>query len=108
LLKIYKILDSTAGLWIMFKYRINEVLANMPMKDYRKVLKIIPGALGISSNTFCNYRNIRNDEDKDIPHQKVVLLEKIFGLNSGELDNFELAYKPIQQLLNEYTDSNNE
>lgn len=92
----------------MFKYRINEVLANMPMKDYRKTLKVLPEAIGVSANTFSNYRNIKCNEDKDIPHQKVLLLEKIFGLSSGELDNFHLVYKPIRQLLDEYKDLNNE
>jgi len=92
----------------MFKYRINEVLVNMPMKDYRKTLKVIPEAIGVSNNTFSNYRNIRCNEEKDIPHQKVVLLEKIFGLGSGELDNFDVVYKPIRQLLDEFIDLNND
>lgn len=92
----------------MFKYRINEVLANMPMKDYRKTLKVIPEAIGVSANTFSNYRNIKCNEDKDIPHQKVVLLERIFGLDSGGLDNFHVVHKPIRQLLDEYLDLNNE
>ncbi len=86
----------------MYKYRINDLLSELPMKDYHKALKIIPKALGISPNTFSNYRNIRISEDKDIPHQKAVLLEKIFGLNPGELLNAEIHYKPISQLIKEY------
>ncbi len=86
----------------MYKYRINDLLSELPMKDYRKALKIVPKALGISQNTFSNYRNIRVSEEKDIPHQKAVLLEKIFGLKPGELMTFEPEYKPIKQLLKEY------
>ena len=90
----------------MYKYRINELLANLPMKDYHRTLKIIPQALGISANTFANYRNIKTNEERDIPHQKVVLLEKIFGLDPGGLENFKPVYKPLKQLLDESTDKN--
>lgn len=88
----------------MYKYRINELLSNLPMKDYRRALKVIPKALGVSLNTFVNYRTIKIAETRDIPHQKVVLLEKIFGLKPGELENFNLSCKTINQLLNEDCD----
>lgn len=86
----------------MYKYRINDLLSELPMKDYRKAIKMLPKTLGISANTFSNYRNIRISDDKDIPYQKGVLLEKIFGLKPGGLLNFEPEYKPIKQLLKEY------
>jgi hypothetical protein len=85
----------------MYKYRINDLLAQLPMKDYRKALKIIPKALNISFNTFSNYRNIKIDDDQDIPHQKVLHLEKLFSLNAGELANFQPQYKSLTQLLAE-------
>ena len=85
----------------MYKYRINELLLQLPMKDYRKALKIIPKALNVSVNTFLNYRNIKLADEQDIPHQKVVVLEKIFGLASGELANFKSEYKSLKQLLEE-------
>lgn len=72
------------------------------MKDYRKALKIIPQAINVSLNTFSNYRNIRLTDEQDIPHQKVVLLEKIFGLESGQLENFKPDYKSLKQLLEEW------
>lgn len=71
------------------------------MKDYRKALKIIPKALNVSLNTFSNYRNIKLTDEQDIPHQKVVLLEKIFELESGQLENFKPEYKSLKQLLEE-------
>lgn len=86
----------------MYKYRINDLLSELPMKDYRKALKIIPKVLGISVNTFSNYRNIRLTEDKDIPYQKAIILEKLFELKPGELLNYEPEYKSIRQLLDEY------
>jgi len=86
-----------------FKYRINDMLENLPMKDYRKALKVIPKAIGVSPNTFTNYRNIKLDDEQDIPHQKVTMLEMMFGLKPGELENFRLECKPINQILDEFT-----
>jgi hypothetical protein len=86
-----------------FKYRINDMLGNLPMKDYRKALKVIPKAIGVSSNTFTNYRNIRLDDERDIPHQKVTMLEIMFGLKPGGLQNFRTECKPIHQILEEFT-----
>ncbi|MEJ6980979.1 hypothetical protein WG906_10985 [Pedobacter sp. P351] len=74
------------------------------MKDYRKAIKIIPKAIDVSLNTFSNYRNIKLSDDQDIPHQKVVLMERIFGLTPGELENFEPEYKSLKQLLEEWED----
>ncbi|ADY53383.1 hypothetical protein Pedsa_2844 [Pseudopedobacter saltans DSM 12145] len=85
----------------MYKYKINELLANLPMKDYKKAMKLIPKILGVSVNTFLNYRNILIDEDRDIPYQKVVSLEKMFGLEAGSLINLDTTQKTIYELLEE-------
>lgn len=89
----------------MYKYRINELLADLPMKDYRRAIKIIPGVLGVSPNTFANYRSIKAEEERDIPHQKVALLEKIFDIPPGGLECFERNCKSIRQLLDTYIDN---
>ena len=85
----------------MYKYKINELLNNLPMKDYKKAIKLIPNILGVSVNTFFNYRSIRIEEDKDIPYQKVVVLEKIFDLEPGSLINIETKQKTIYELIEE-------
>jgi hypothetical protein len=85
----------------VYKYRINEMLGNLPMKDYRKALNVIPGIIGVSPNTFTNYRNIKLDDGQDIPHQKVKMLELMFGLKPGGLENFPTECKPIRQILDE-------
>lgn len=88
----------------MYKYRINDILIQLPMKDYRKALKLIPKAINVSVNTFSNYRNIKLTDQQDIPHQKVVLLERILGLNRGDLENFAAEYKSLEELLKECRD----
>lgn len=86
----------------MYKYCINEMLANLPMRDYKKALKVIPKVLKISPNTFFNYRSIKVDEERDIPYQKMVQLEKMFGVKPGGLQNTAIHCKPIKELLEEY------
>ncbi|WP_304065319.1 hypothetical protein [Pedobacter glucosidilyticus] len=83
----------------MYKYKINEILDNMPMKEYKKAIKVIPKIIGVSQNTFANYRSIKMDDEKDIPYQKVILLEKIFGVESGSLMNFKIVQKSLAEIL---------
>lgn len=84
----------------IFKYRINELLNAMPVKEYKKAIHIIPKQLDISEKTFANYRNIKIHDLQDIPHEKVVLLEKLFDIKPGELDNFILIVNPITTISN--------
>ena len=81
------------------KYKINDFLLRLPVPEYREAVKIIPKVLGISLNTFHNYRNILSDDKQDIPHEKVVLFEKLFEMRVGELINKEMRCKPLKELL---------
>lgn len=85
----------------MYKYRINDLLSHLPMKDYRKALKVIPKVLSVSLNTFSNYRRIRLHEKQDIPHQKVLMLEKVFNVEKGQLENFKIEDIELLKLLKE-------
>ncbi|ADY51470.1 hypothetical protein Pedsa_0898 [Pseudopedobacter saltans DSM 12145] len=82
-----------------FKYRINELLEGLPVRDHGKALKCIPKELNVSSATFNNYRNILIDEPRDIPHEKVMILECIFSVNRGELENFKIQMPDLKTLL---------
>jgi hypothetical protein len=86
----------------IFKYRIDELLNQFPVSQYRLAMKLIPQMLDISPKTFANYRNIKLNDSQDIPHEKVALLEKLFALQPGELQNFVIVASPISEL----TDSN--
>lgn len=82
-----------------FKYRINELLEGLPVRDHGKALKCIPKELNVSTATFNNYRNILIDEPQDIPHEKVVILERIFCLNRGDLENYTIETPALKLLL---------
>jgi glutamate mutase epsilon subunit len=79
----------------VFKYRIDELLNKLTVKDYRKALLIVPQLLNISQKTFNNYRKIKLEDKQDIPHEKVVILEKLFVVSTGELQNFTFVVESI-------------
>lgn len=81
------------------KYKINECLLKLPMADYRSAIRFLPKYLGISLNTFHNYRNIRLNDSQDIPHEKVVILERLFELRPGELYNKMIWVKPLRDFI---------
>lgn len=82
-----------------YKYRINELLNNLPLFVNRKALKVIPKELNVSVATFTNYRNIQIGDNQDIPHEKVCVLEKIFSLQPNELQNFTVDAKPLSSIV---------
>ncbi|MFD1255745.1 hypothetical protein ACFQ3S_02970 [Mucilaginibacter terrae] len=81
-----------------FKYRIDEFLNQLPVLQYRHAMRLIPELLDVSPRTFANYRNIKLNDSRDIPHEKVALLEKLFALHPGELQNFVIVASPITEL----------
>ncbi|SMC74188.1 hypothetical protein [Pedobacter nyackensis] len=81
------------------KYKINDFLLRLPVSQYREAVRVIPKVLGVSLNTFHNYRNILIDDLQDIPHEKVMLFEKLFEMKVGELRNRNMSCKPLKELL---------
>jgi len=87
---------------IKFKYKIDELLKKFSITQYRLAMRLIPEQLNISAKTFANYRNIKLNDSQDIPHEKVVMLENLFDLAPGKLQNFVVTIKPIT----EFTETN--
>jgi len=83
------------------KYKINEFLDKLTVKEYKFALKKIPVLLDVSTNTFHNYRRIRLGEAQDIPYEKVKILEILFGVKSGGLENAKVTGKSLLQLIKE-------
>lgn len=83
------------------KYKINECLLSLPVAEYRAALRFLPKYLGISLNTFHNYRNILLNDTQDIPHEKVMVMEKLFELKPGELCNKMIYVKTLKEFLQE-------
>lgn len=81
------------------KYKINECLLKLPISKYRMAIRLIPKYLRISLNTFHNYRNILLTDNQDIPHEKVVMFEKLFELKPGELLNKRIGSITLRELL---------
>lgn len=83
------------------KYRINELLDKLTVKEYKYALKKIPVILDVSMNTFHNYRRIRLGEVQDIPYEKVRILEILFNVNPGDLENQKMTGKSLVELIKE-------
>ncbi len=81
------------------KYKINECLLKYNLPDHQQAMKELPKLLNISLNTFHNYRNMLVDAKQDIPHEKVVLFEKLFELKGGELLNKNIDSLPLKEIL---------
>ncbi|HKG05412.1 MAG TPA: hypothetical protein VKB19_03085 [Pedobacter sp.] len=81
------------------KYKINECLLKLSINEHREAVRWIPKEIGISLNTFHNYRNILVNDPQDIPHEKVVKFEKFFGLRLGELLNKIIKGNTLKDLL---------
>lgn len=88
----------------MKKYKIDQYLYSLNVSDYKKASKLIPEILGIAYNTFHNYRRIGVGEPKDIPYEKVITLEKLFGFEPGELTNQDVEVKPLKELFKDIPD----
>jgi len=80
------------------KYKINAILDNLTVKEYKFAMKTIPKVLDVSMNTFHNYRKIKLGDVQDIPYEKVKLLEILFGIENGSLANERLRGKSLAEL----------
>lgn len=81
------------------KYKIDAYMLSLTVNEYKRAVHLLPKILGISFNTFHNYRKILINEERDIPHEKVVLMEQLFGYKTGELSNRDIQTKPLKTLL---------
>ncbi|TKC07486.1 hypothetical protein [Pedobacter frigoris] len=80
------------------KYRIEELLEYLTNKEYKFVMKILPGILGISRSTLTNYMTLEEGSPGDIPYQKVVALERFIGIKEGDLANIKPWGKTFREL----------
>ncbi|MDR6781781.1 hypothetical protein ABIE26_001731 [Pedobacter africanus] len=84
------------------KYRIEECIDNLKRKEYKVILKSIPGIIGKGMTTFYNYRDLRITDREDIPYKIARKLEILFGLEAGELENVKTVGKHYTQILEEH------
>ncbi len=83
------------------KYKIDEEMQKLNLPAYKAAIRIIPRELNIAANTFHNYRKLTIDDTKDIPHDNVRKMEKIFGLKEGGLVNFPVECKSLEEFMKE-------
>lgn len=84
------------------KYKIEECIDNLKRKEYKIVLKSIPGIIGKGMTTFYNYRDLCIEDKEDIPYKIARKLEILFGLEAGELENVKTEGKHYSQIIAEH------
>ncbi len=83
------------------KYKINEYLESLTVREYKAGIKLIPKLLNVSANTIYNWRDIKMSDREDIPAQKAKMLEQLFGMQHGELANYEIEMKSLKEIIQE-------
>ena len=69
------------------KYKLDDLLKDLPYVKYTLALKELPGRIGKCRNTLNNYRKIAYDSKETIPYEAGIALEKYFGIEPGTLSN---------------------
>lgn len=67
-----------------YRYRISEQLALLPVGLYRQAMRELPALLGITPNTWTNWRKLLLEDTADIPALK--LQQIAHYLNTGVED----------------------
>lgn len=80
------------------KYCIREKLRELPITEYRRLLKEIPIAINKTKRTFDRYCSIRADEFGDIPTQDLDIIASHLSCSPNELKNYTVQNKQIRQL----------
>jgi hypothetical protein len=86
----------------MEKYKIMQCLEQLTVSEYRIAVKILPKLIGKSHNTFWNYTRVQTGSKMDLPYTVVVILEKFFKLQPGELSNEQIDSPGYDELIREY------
>lgn len=83
------------------KYKIEEEMNKLNLKNYKAASRVIPKYLNIAFNTFHNYRKLPLEGKADIPYATVRMLEGVFGMENGSLANYPIENKSLETLIEE-------
>ncbi|TDQ11330.1 hypothetical protein [Pedobacter metabolipauper] len=85
------------------KYKIEECLNRMNIREYKEARRILPGLIGKCINTLNNYRDILEDGNEEIPYGIGITLERFFGLETGKLSNIKIESRHYLEIFKEET-----
>lgn len=81
------------------KYKIQEILDNLPKKEHDIIVKKIPKEIGRCNSSFMQYKSILLGEKEELPYIIGIKIEKIFGLEPGTLYNGDITCRSYKELL---------
>lgn len=75
----------TKGKYMSFKFRIKELLENLPKRDYSKAMKELPALLDMHPVNFSKFINTKSDSNYEPSAKVMVKLASFFNVNVSEL-----------------------
>lgn len=82
-----------------YRYSIKEKLNQITAKEYKRLRKEIPKALGKTLRTFDRYCNIEINEFADIPAQDLDIIAAFLNCTANDLKNYTIADYQIQHII---------
>lgn len=79
-----------------YRYSIKDKLNLLTAREYKRLRKEIPKALGKTVRTFDRYCNIEINEFADIPVQDLDIIAAFLNCTADDLKNYTIADYQIQ------------
>lgn len=81
-----------------YKYRIHELLQNLPLKQNRSAMNYLPVRLGVGESTFKSWIYIKSNESREIPSKALLMLSEFFGIAPKQLYTEEIPSCNIDEI----------
>lgn len=85
-----------------YKYRIHDLLNQLPHNQYKMVLKFLPKKLGVSPETFRKWRYIKKTDRATVPADHLALIAKFFKISLDKMFNYEIKQITFESLKKEH------
>lgn len=73
------------------KYKLVDMLYQLPVHDYKKAMQYLPNALGVTPRTFKGWMFRKIGDQNDIPSEHLIRLAFFFEVQPHELYNFDFC-----------------
>ena len=81
-----------------YKYRLYQLLNQLPHQKYRITSRQLPGKLDISPETFRKWKYIKKHEIATIPADKLAIIAKFFDIRFEEIFNYPIPRISFEEL----------
>lgn len=79
-----------------YKYCIKEKIEQYPVREYKRLLYLIPKGLGKTKKTFLRYCNIQMEDFIDIPCQDLDIIASFLNCKADQLKNYCIVKNQVK------------